>query len=99
MYLINITVKADQVPAEKAEELLAGHRAWFGAQAQAGSFLLLGPYCDQAMAGVVIAQAASREDLDAILAQDVYYPDLATYEVREFQANVIADAITDYKGK
>lgn len=99
MYLINITIKADQVPAEKAEELLAGHRAWFGAQAAAGNFLVVGPYRDKSMAGVVMAQAESREALDAILAQDAYYPDLATYEVREFQANLIADNLTDYQGK
>lgn len=99
MYLINITIKADQVPADQAEQLLAAHRAWFGAQAQAGHFLVVGPYKDKKMAGVVMAQADSRSELDAIIAQDAYYPDLASYEVHEFQANIIADNVTDYKGQ
>ena len=43
MYLIDITINAEQVPADKADELLAGHREWFGAQAKAGNFLLVGP--------------------------------------------------------
>ena len=99
MYLIDITIKADQVPADKADELLAGHRAWFSAQAQAGNFLLVGPYRDKAMAGLLIAQANSRAELDDLLAKDAYYPDMATYDIHEFQANIIAENITDYRGK
>ena len=99
IHLINITIKADQVPADKADELLAAHRDWFGAQAQAGNFLLVGPYRDKGMAGLVIAQANSRADLDGLLVKDAYYPDMATYEVHEFQANIIAENITDYRGK
>ncbi|MBM7636826.1 YciI family protein [Streptococcus saliviloxodontae] len=98
MYLINITIKSEQVPAEKTDDLLAKHRAWFTAQAEAGHFLVVGPYRDKSMAGLVIAQANSRADLDAILAKDAYYPDLATYDVHEFQANIISENITDYKG-
>lgn len=99
MYLIDITIKADQVPADKADELLAGHRAWFSAQAQAGNFLLVGPYRDKAMAGLVIAQANSRAELDDLVVKDAYYPDMATYDIHEFQANIIAENITDYRGK
>ncbi|AGH37418.1 YCII-related protein [Bibersteinia trehalosi USDA-ARS-USMARC-188] len=46
---------------------------------------MLGPYLDQAHAGVIIAQAESREALDKILAEDIYFPNLADYEVREFK--------------
>ncbi len=99
MYLIDITIKADQVPADKADELLAGHRAWFSAQAQAGNFLLVGPYLDKAMAGLVIAQANSRAELAELIAKDAYYPDMATYDIHEFQTNIIAENITDYRGK
>lgn len=99
MYLIDITIKTDQVPADKADELLSGHRAWFSAQAQAGNFLLVGPYRDKAMAGLVIAQANSRAELDDLVAKDAYYPDMATYDIHEFQANIIAENITDYRGK
>lgn len=99
MYLIDITIKADQVPADKADELLSGHHAWFSAQAQAGNFLLVGPYRDKAMAGLVIAQANSRAELDDLVAKDAYYPDMATYDIHEFQANIIVENITDYRGK
>ncbi|RCW17904.1 hypothetical protein CAC02_00670 [Streptococcus gallolyticus] len=98
MYLIDITIRADQVPADKADELLAGHRTWFSTQAQAGHFLLVGPYRDKAMAGLIIAQANSRAELDDLIAKDAYYPDMATYDIHEFQANIIAENITDYKG-
>nr|WP_205397095.1 YciI family protein [Streptococcus lutetiensis] len=98
MYLIDITIKENKVSADKADELLAGHRAWFGAQAQAGNFLLVGPYRDKAMAGLVVAQANSRAELDELIAKDAYYPDMAIYDVHEFQANIIAENITDYKG-
>lgn len=99
MYLISITIKKDKIPEDKFQELLAGHRAWFGQEAKAGNFLLLGPYRDQKMAGVVVAQAASREALDEIISHDAFYPDMADYAVREFQANVISDDITKYRGK
>ncbi|MBY6286971.1 hypothetical protein K6121_11550 [Neisseria subflava] len=48
---------------------------------------------------MVLAQAESREALDKILAEDAYYPDGAEYAVSEYQANLIADNITDYRGK
>lgn len=99
MYLIDITIKTDKVPEEQADPLLADHRAWFGRQAEQGHFLIVGPYRDQPMAGLVLAQADTRANLDAIIAEDAYYPDMASYQVREFQANVIAEKITDYKGK
>ena len=100
MYLIDITIKADKVPADKAEKLLDGHRAWFKEQFDNGNFLVVGPYQDRQMAGLVLAQAESRAVLDAIISRDAYYADqLATYDVSEFKANLIADNITDYRGK
>lgn len=99
MYLIDITIKADKVPADKADQLLAAHRAWFKEQFDKGNFLIVGPYQDRQMAGVVMAQANSRAELDAIIAKDAYYADqLATYEVSEFKANLVADNLTDFQG-
>lgn len=99
MYLIDITINTELVTHERAEELLAGHRAWFTSQAEAGHFLVVGPYRDRAMAGVVMAQAESRDALEAIIAQDAYYPEMATYDVHEFQANLISDKMIEYRGK
>lgn len=99
MYLIDITIQSNRIPAERAEELLTAHRKWFTNQSEKGNFLLVGPYLDKKMAGLVIAYAESREELEEILSQDSYYPDLATYGVHEFQANIISEKLIDYKGK
>ncbi|WP_373699187.1 YciI family protein [Neisseria dentiae] len=94
MYLIDITIKTDAVSAAQSEALLAGHRAWFAKYFEQGYFLLLGPYLDRSAAGVIIARADSRAQLDAMLAEDVYWADkLADYQVREFQAKMVADRI------
>ncbi|HFU3704898.1 TPA: YciI family protein [Streptococcus suis] len=99
MYLIDITIQSKRVPSERAEELLNAHRNWFTNQAEKGNFLVVGPYLDKKMAGLVLAHAENRESLEEILSQDSYYPDLATYEVREFQANIISENLISYKGK
>ena len=64
-----------------------------------GNFLLLGPYKDIAHAGLIIAQARSREALDAILREDVYYPNKASYEIHEFTANKIHPQIGEFIGQ
>lgn len=92
MFLINITLKSDQVPADRADDMFAQHRAWFAKHFEAGTFVLLGPYQDREHAGIIIAQADSRAEIDAVLAEDVYHPQaLADYEVREFTAAMAAD--------
>lgn len=98
MYLINITIKADQVPEDQQAELLAKHRTWFKQEFAAGNFLLVGPYRDRSMAGLVIAQATSREQVEALVDKDAYYPAMANYEINEFQANLISDQVNDFKG-
>lgn len=97
MYLINIVVKPNPNAAEAAAQLDT-HRAWFAKHFQSGAFLLLGPYLDQERAGVIVAQAESRAALDDILAEDVYYPDGADYDIREFRAGMAADT-RPYQGK
>ena len=99
MYLIDITIQSNRIPAKRADELLTAHRNWFTNQAEKGNFLVVCPFLDKKMAGLVIAYAESREELEEILSQDSYYPDLATYGVHEFQANIISEKLIDYKGK
>ncbi|BAQ24495.1 YciI family protein [Streptococcus troglodytae] len=99
MFLINITIKDDLVPKEEAESRLAGHRAWFTKQFEKGSFLIVGPYKDKGMAGLIIAQADSRAAIESIITQDAYYPDYASYDISEFTANMVANNITAFKGK
>ncbi|EIX6435328.1 hypothetical protein MKU92_004320 [Salmonella enterica] len=83
MYLINIAVNEDISP-EHHEALFMRHVSWFQQYFDAGKFILIGPYLDRKRAGVIIAQTISREELETILREDAYYPNLATYEIREF---------------
>ena len=99
MYFIDIKISDGTSNSAEAAQLLAGHRQWFAKYVEEGNFLLLGPYKDIAHAGLIIAQAKSREVLDAILREDVYYPDKARYEVHEFSANKIHPKIGDYVGQ
>ena len=99
MYFIDIKISAETSNSAEAAQLLAGHRQWFAKYVEEGNFLYLGPYKDIAHAGLIIAQAKSREVLDAILREDVYYPDKARYTVHEFSANKIHPKIGDYVGQ
>lgn len=99
MYLIEIKIHQDQVPKNQATQLLDQHRQWISKQATSGHFLLVGPFKGRAMTGLVIAQVADKQELLKIIQQDAYYPDLATYEIQEFQANIIAENFADYQGK
>lgn len=98
MYLINVTIK-EAAAAPEAAAHLAQHQAWFQRYFDQGNFLLLGPSQTYQRAGVIVAQAADRAELDRILAEDAYYPDLANYAVNEFTALKIAANITDYQAK
>lgn len=99
MYLVTITIKTEKIAKEDEADLLRRHRAWFTDQFDKGNFLLVGPYKDKGMAGIAIAKVEDRTTLDKILSQDAYYPDYATYDVSEFQANLIADHLLDCKGQ
>ena len=83
MYLINITVN-DDISPEQHEALFTRHVSWFQRYFNAGKFVLIGPYSDRERAGVIIAQTASRDELETILREDVYYPGFAQYDIREF---------------
>ena len=98
MYLIDISLKNENLSAEEQAQQLDAHRAWFAKYFQQGNFLLLGPYLDQERAGVIIAQAQNRAELEQILAEDIYYLDLADYQIREFKAAMVADNIQQFQG-
>lgn len=95
MFIINISLKTEKVPVEKADSMFDQHRKWFAKYFEKGSFLILGPYKDKDNSGVILAQAENRKELDDILSEDVYYPlDLATYEINEFKAVMVAENIS-----
>lgn len=98
MYLIDISLKNESLSEEEQARQLDAHRAWFAKYFQQGNFLLLGPYLDKERASVIIAQTESREQLESILAEDVYYPNLADYQIREFKAAMVAENIQQFQG-
>ncbi len=100
MFIITETLKPERIPAGKEEELFQRHVAWFSRHFESGDFILVGPYTDAKMAGVMISAAATREEVEAILQEDVYYADgMADYEVRSFTAAKIAVNFADFAGK
>ena len=100
MFIINQTLNPEKIPAGKGEELFGQHVAWFTRHFDAGDFLLVGPYTDKKMAGIMISPAATREDVEAILKDDVYYAGgMADYEVRSFTAGKIAQNFAEFAGK
>ena len=100
MFIINETVLTEKIAAEKQEKLFAEHRAWFMKHFQEGNFLIVGPYKDWAASGIMLVQAESREALEEILKEDVYYADkLALYDVHEFIPAKIAKNICEFEGK
>ena len=100
MFIINETVLTEKIAAEKQEKLFAEHRAWFMKHFQEGNFLIVGPYKDWAASGIMLAQAESREALEEILKEDVYFADkLALYDVHEFIPAKIAKNICEFEGK
>ena len=48
---------------------------------------------------MIFAQAESREALQAILAEDCYYPNHAQYDIREFAPKLIAANLPEFAGK
>lgn len=100
MFIINQTLKPEKIPAGRGEELFKKHIEWFTRHFEKGNFLLVGPYTDKEMAGIMITAAPTREAVEEILKEDVYYEGaLADYEVRAFKAGKIAGNFPDYAGK
>lgn len=100
MFIINETLNADKIPEGKIDELFQQHAAWFTRHFEAGDFLLVGPYTDQKMAGIIICGAETLEDVERIIREDVFYADgMANYEIRSFAAKKIAKNFADFAGK
>lgn len=100
MFIINQTLKPEKIPAGKGEELFKQHVAWFTRHFEAGDFILVGPYTDREMSGLMISPAETREAVEAVLKDDVYYADgMADYEIRSFKAGKIAANFAEFAEK
>ncbi len=98
MFIVNVSIKVNEISKERLAELLENHRAWFTRHFEQGNFLLLGPYLDWEGSGIVLAQAQSRDALEKMLAEDVFYANgLADYMVHEFKAAMIAENLRDFR--
>ena len=98
MYIINITVNKN-ISEQQQNELFPIHTEWFKKHFQTGIFVMVGPYRDTEHAGIIFAATESREELQKILEEDCYYPELASYEIREFEPKLIAGNIAECVGK
>lgn len=90
MYLINVKINQQ---TKIDDEKMDAHRQWFKSFYDRQKFLIVGPSKSIPLSGIIIAQAKDRNELDQIIAQDVFYPQDATYEVNEFQANLVNNNI------
>ena len=43
MYIVSEYIDRDKLPAERADELMTAHRAWFKAHFDREDFLIVGP--------------------------------------------------------
>lgn len=100
MFIISQDLKPEKIPEGKGEELFQNHVAWFTKHFEKGDFLLVGPYTDREMSGLMICAAETREEVESILKEDVYYAGgMAVYDVRPFKGVKISAHFADYVGK
>lgn len=100
MFIINQTLNKDKISAGKGDELFKKHKQWFTRHFEQKDFLLVGPYTDKEMAGMMICQAPDREAVEEILKEDVYYDGgMANYEIRSFKAGMIVKEFDNYAGQ
>jgi uncharacterized protein YciI len=81
MFVVTLTYTA---PIERIDELLIEHRAWLDRQYAEGVLLASGPQQPR-VGGILLARAADRAALEAVLAGDPFRKaGVATYGVVEF---------------
>lgn len=80
-------------PLDAVDRLKDQHIAFLKAQYEKGHFLVSGPRCPRT-GGFILAGDMSRQELDAILAQDPFYRErVAAYQVIEFAATMHAEGM------
>lgn len=83
-------------PLVEIDRLRAAHIAFLDAQYKNGHFIASGPRKPRT-GGVILAKGMSRQDLDAILAQDPFYQEgAATYSVLEFEATKHVEGMPEW---
>jgi len=83
-------------PPSEVERVAPEHRVYAARQYASGNFLISGRRPART-GGVIVAQAASRAALDAILQQDPFYREgVADYEVVEFLPMMAGERFADF---
>ncbi|OPZ59677.1 MAG: YciI-like protein [Deltaproteobacteria bacterium ADurb.Bin510] len=84
-------------PIEAIDELLDDHLDYLRQQYASGVFVLSGPQ-EPRSGGVIIARAASRAELEAILAQDPFQrAGVAEYSLIEFRPRMTAAGLEELR--
>lgn len=77
---------------EEVNAHLEAHKQWLGRFTQSGHLLTAGPLAD-GTGGALLAHCSSREELEAMLAQDVFVTEhLVTLSVTSFEPMLRAEA-------
>ena len=91
MFIVHEHINVAKIPVDQAAALYQKHADWFIRHFNQGHFVLGGPYVDIPDSGLFLANLPSREELDAVLSEDVYSKDdMASYEIHEFQVSMAA---------
>jgi len=81
-----VLISRYQRPLDEVNRSLAQHGAWVQRQYESGRFLVSGR-CDPPTGGVIVARAASEQELRAVLTTDPFQQGgLAEYEFFAFEA-------------
>jgi uncharacterized protein YciI len=90
MFVLELTYTAD---LDRIDAAMKAHMRWLNAQYAAGRFLISGRKIPRD-GGVIIANGASREEIEAIAAEDPFVKQgLATVRVIEFRASQSAASL------
>ncbi len=88
MFIAILTYKK---PLAEVDRFLQAHRDFLAEHYAAGELITSGPRIPR-VGGVIMLKAASREAVDALLAQDPFHiHDIADYQVVEFTPTLFAD--------
>ncbi|GGY85894.1 YciI family protein [Pseudoduganella plicata] len=94
MFVITLTYSK---PTEEIDALLAAHREFLREQYDNGVFLMSGRMVPRT-GGIIIAQADSRADIEAIVELDPFHrAGAATYAITEFVPTMTADILAAFR--
>ena len=93
MFIVTLTYTR---PNEEIDQLLAAHRAFLREQYANGTFVLSGRMVPRT-GGIIIANADSRADVEAVIELDPFkQAGAATYAITEFVPTMAADGLEAY---